>query len=31
LRITSSDAAGKFDGMLTYIFPDATAKGNGAF
>lgn len=30
IRITSSDAAGKFDGMLTYLFPDATAKGQWA-
>lgn len=27
LRITSSDAAGKFDGFLTFIMPDATALG----
>lgn len=27
LRVTSSDAAGKFDGILSYLFPDATAKG----
>lgn len=27
IRVTSSDAAGKFDVMLTYLMPDATAKG----
>jgi len=27
LRVTSSDAAGKFDVMVTYLMPDATAKG----
>jgi hypothetical protein len=26
LRVTSSDAAGKFDGQITYVLPDATAK-----
>lgn len=31
LRVTSSDAAGKFDGFLTYIFPDATAKNGGFY
>lgn len=27
IRVTSSDAAGKFDVMLTYLMPDATARG----
>lgn len=27
LRVTSSDVAGKFDVILSYLFPDATAKG----
>lgn len=26
IRVTSSDAAGKFDGLINYIMPDATAK-----
>lgn len=31
LRVTSSDAAGRFDGFMTYTFPDATAKNGGVY
>lgn len=27
IRVTSSDASGRFDGTMTYIFPDASARG----
>ena len=31
LRVTSSDVAGKFDGFVTYVLPDATAKSGGFY